>query len=537
MITSAATSPASAWLASGSLTDAFQAQNQALMERRSQTTRFEMATPTESDRGESAEAATPTAIAESTGQTKTDDDEAKEEMTTATVKTRSGLSYLRRPAYADRHRKSMFVMVPAQQRRKKHEQSISKSHRRAGQCDVGTQMDCHPRSNTEVRNAEAQTEVTLPRTVEAHWHCHCVGAETVVDVSEMDDRATGIHAIESVFMIHGNANDEGDDNGSNATTSGGMFDFEELDGKMPVYEWSEETASVNVKEMIDKLEGNGADEVEPSIDTVQTTSYGSWSEFESEVKSGDFYKKRFGVKGILKQPRGCESRERPPPPDEPGAGETHEQPSTVTAAWPDPAISGTTRRDIRVQRTTTTTTNDNGAEVLSLPGDHTTSRQTGGTHRQTGQLGTGVVRMRMAKGITIDSGAADNVMPRRLVRGKFNKVRQSPGSRSGLHYLAANNARIANEGETDFQFLTDSGDREKWVFQVAEVNKVLCAVSYLVDNGYKVTFDQDAKSGRDTSHILHKQSGRIIKLNRARNVWSIEAIIEEDRDSDFARQG
>ena len=153
------------------------------------------------------------------------------------------------------------------------------------------------------------------------------------------------------------------------------------------------------------------------------------------------------------------------------------------------------------------------------------------------QAKSGTVRMRMAKGITIDSGAADNVMPRRLVRGKFNKVRPSPGSRSGLHYLAANNARIANEGETDFQFLTGSGDKENWVFQVAEVNKVLRAVSYLVDNGYKVTFDQDPKSGRDTSHILHKQSGRIIKLNRARNVWSIEAIIEEDRDSDFARQG
>ena len=50
------------------------------------------------------------------------------------------------------------------------------------------------------------------------------------------------------------------------------------------------------------------------------------------------------------------------------------------------------------------------------------------------------------------------------------------------------------------------------MLQVAEVNKVLCAVSYLVDNGYRVTFDQDPKSGRDTSHILHKKSGRIIKL-------------------------
>ena len=36
-ITSMAASPASAWLTNGSLTDAFQAHNQALMMRRSQT--------------------------------------------------------------------------------------------------------------------------------------------------------------------------------------------------------------------------------------------------------------------------------------------------------------------------------------------------------------------------------------------------------------------------------------------------------------------------------------------------------------------
>ena len=63
----------------------------------------------------------------------------------------------------------------------------------------------------------------------------------------------------------------------------------------------------------------------------------------------------------------------------------------------------------------------------------------GGTRKTATSGKNGTVKMRMAKGITIDSGAADNVMPRRLVRGKFNKIRPSPGSRSGLHYLAANN--------------------------------------------------------------------------------------------------
>ena len=147
--------------------------------------------------------------------------------------------------------------------------------------------------------------------------------------------------------------------------------------------------------------------------------------------------------------------------------------------------------------------------------------------------------MKMGRGMTIDSGAADNVIPRRMVRGKNNKIRSSPGLRAGVHYLAANNARIANEGETDFTFDTAEGDEETWTFQVAAVNKVLCAVSYLVDHHMKVIFDRDEKTGVDTSHILHKKTGKTIKMNRERNVWTIDAFIDEvdDTVSSVVRQG
>ena len=65
-------------------------------------------------------------------------------------------------------------------------------------------------------------------------------------------------------------------------------------------------------------------------------------------------------------------------------------------------------------------------------------------------------RVRLTKGITVDSGAADNVMQRRLLRGK-SKVRASEASRQGVHYVAANGARIPNEGEADFLFWTREG--------------------------------------------------------------------------------
>ena len=75
-------------------------------------------------------------------------------------------------------------------------------------------------------------------------------------------------------------------------------------------------------------------------------------------------------------------------------------------------------------------------------------------------------RFRMARGAAVDSGAADNVIPRRLVRGKMNKgkIRPSDASRAGVHYVVANNGRIKNEGEGDFKFNTSSTDMKSMCF-------------------------------------------------------------------------
>ena len=90
--------------------------------------------------------------------------------------------------------------------------------------------------------------------------------------------------------------------------------------------------------------------------------------------------------------------------------------------------------------------------------------------------------------------------PRRMLRGKKNgKITSSKGSRAGVHYVAANDARIKNEGEAKFHFTTKEGHAECFTFQIADVNKALCAVSYLVDHGYQVIFDKD----EDTLSLIH----------------------------------
>ena len=70
---------------------------------------------------------------------------------------------------------------------------------------------------------------------------------------------------------------------------------------------------------------------------------------------------------------------------------------------------------------------------------------------------------RMRNGITIDSGAGNSVMPRITVIIK-DDIRESEGSRAGLHYVAANDGRIPNEGEYDLKFHTTEGNSENFIF-------------------------------------------------------------------------
>jgi hypothetical protein len=135
-------------------------------------------------------------------------------------------------------------------------------------------------------------------------------------------------------------------------------------------------------------------------------------------------------------------------------------------------------------------------------------------------------RYRLSRGVTVDSGAHDNVMPRRLLRGR--RVRPSEASRAGVQYVACNNGKIPNEGEAELTFKSREGHEHTWTFQIAEVNKVLAAVSALVDSRHRVTFDQDEETGEDISTIVNKVTGVVTKMRRERNVWVVDAWVDEE---------
>ena len=126
--------------------------------------------------------------------------------------------------------------------------------------------------------------------------------------------------------------------------------------------------------------------------------------------------------------------------------------------------------------------------------------------------------VKIKKGFTIDSGAADHVMPMGWLT--WLVVVASAGSRRGLHYVAASGTRIPNLGQQAVRFLTESGTWTTWTFQVAAINKPLVSVSKLVDDGWKVVFDEEA------SFIKHKKTGRTIDIKRERGVFVVDVFVE-----------
>ena len=170
-------------------------------------------------------------------------------------------------------------------------------------------------------------------------------------------------------------------------------------------------------------------------------------------------------------------------------------------------------------------------DVDNLTDEHAEKTSADGKPKQT--------KLKLKKGITMDSGAGNNVMPRRMVIKK-SEIRESEGSRRGVHYVAANDGRIPNEGEYDLNFSTVEGQEQCLTFQIAEVNKALCAVSNLVDNGFRVVFDKNMKINEDTSHMLHKETGVTTRYRRTRNVWVLDAFVDGDnsnKDQSFHRRG
>ena len=121
---------------------------------------------------------------------------------------------------------------------------------------------------------------------------------------------------------------------------------------------------------------------------------------------------------------------------------------------------------------------------------------------------------------TIDSGASNSVAPLEALPGV--RVSESPGSRSGQHYISAGNERIPNIGEQLVRFKTKEGHKSSLKWQCAPVTKPLLSVSHICDAGHRVIFE--ATGG----YMVNIKSGRKTAFRRKNNVYVLDMIVEVD---------
>ncbi len=113
--------------------------------------------------------------------------------------------------------------------------------------------------------------------------------------------------------------------------------------------------------------------------------------------------------------------------------------------------------------------------------------------------------------ITVDSGAAESVMPDRDSPG-IQWV-EAPANRL---YRAANGTTIKDKGAKKVSYAGPDGKARAMTFRIADVTKPLASVARMCDKGNWVVFDPEG------SYIEHKRTGTRTHLKRHLGVFVLE---------------
>jgi hypothetical protein len=109
----------------------------------------------------------------------------------------------------------------------------------------------------------------------------------------------------------------------------------------------------------------------------------------------------------------------------------------------------------------------------------------------------------------MDSGAHVSVGPPALGKVAGYAVEESPGSRAGICYTAANGGEIPNLGQRFMAVLTEEGTIRGMEQQVVDVTKPLESVRANVRAGHAVIFDDDGTGQGMGSYLINKSTGEI----------------------------
>ena len=110
--------------------------------------------------------------------------------------------------------------------------------------------------------------------------------------------------------------------------------------------------------------------------------------------------------------------------------------------------------------------------------------------------------------VQVDSGAVDTVGPKSI--GRAFKLKETPASRSGKNYVAANGSAIKNYGELLIKGETEHGLKVSMPIQIADVKKVLMSTHKMNETGLKVVLDGI------NSFFVEKSSGKTAPIKYVR---------------------
>jgi hypothetical protein len=152
--------------------------------------------------------------------------------------------------------------------------------------------------------------------------------------------------------------------------------------------------------------------------------------------------------------------------------------------------------------------------------------------------------------VTIDSGAVDSVGPKTMANDI--PIRDTPASRAGLKYRAANGTTIDNLGEKSTQGITKQGKKVGMTFQIADVTKLLGAVRAMLAAVNKVVFETGNSYIQDKTRTIktpieERNEAYVFDIwrpkapgnqNRTINTGKCQALMEVEGDDNqgFARQ-
>jgi len=111
--------------------------------------------------------------------------------------------------------------------------------------------------------------------------------------------------------------------------------------------------------------------------------------------------------------------------------------------------------------------------------------------------------------VVMDSGAHVSVGPPSLGRKAGYDVEESPGSRAGICYTAANGGELPNLGQRFMACVTEEGSIRGMEQQVCDVTKALESVRADVRAGHAIIFDDDGSGNGTGSFMVNKATGEI----------------------------